>query len=70
VRQRLAGLLRAEPDDLHKERVRRRARNALAGERSTLSRIWSRRVVPAFCVGATAIYLIWAIQFTSNLYGP
>jgi hypothetical protein len=68
VLKRLADLPQIAPDELHKERVRRRAQAALAAERSLLSRLWSRAVVPAFCVGATAIYLVWAISFTANLY--
>lgn len=53
------------PDDLHAERVRRRAQATLSDERKLMSRpwlrpvsrVWSRAIVPTFCVGATAMYL-------------
>jgi hypothetical protein len=74
----LKGLPPMRPDDLHAERVRRRAQSALEGERKLLarpwlkpiSRAWSQAIVPSFCVAATAIYLVWALDFSSKLYGP
>jgi len=75
---RLKELPSRSPDDLHGERVRRRAQAALTDERKLAARpwlrpavrVWQRAVVPGFCVGATAMYLFWALNFSARLYGP
>jgi hypothetical protein len=62
-------------DDLHAERVRRKAQAVLAAERRLLRRPWLRQaervwwtaepvVLAAFCLA----YLVWAFDFASKLY--
>jgi len=72
----LKALPSVAPDDLHAS-----ASAAVANPRSATSAAScpapgsahvSRlvpRIVPTFCVGATAMYLFWALDFSSKLYG-
>jgi len=54
------------PDDLHAERVRRRA-HAVIGE-TRLRRAWNRAILPGLLTAASATYLYWALDFTAKLY--
>ena len=72
--------LRALPDaaldEIHAERVRRRAQVILAGEARGASTprfavaplLWSRAVVPALLAATVGVYLHFAVGLASSLY--
>lgn len=74
--QRLRALPQEPLDELKAERVRRRAQDALAAERRLgrwpwlppLVRFGERGLLPLSLSAAVAVYLIWAVRFTSALY--
>jgi hypothetical protein len=72
----LGRLAPRDADDLHAERVRRRAQAILAEERRLLERPWLRAarrafqqaIAPTAVAGTVAVYLIWAFSFVGALY--
>ena len=72
----LAELPAERPDDLTYARVRRRALAVLAEERRMaqhpwlrpVQTVWQRAVLPTLLAGTVGAYLLWAVQYSAQLY--